>query len=342
MPTVEGAQLPGCPRRRVDGVRRRVALVASLVVVVILAASRTRRRRRSGSSEQVDLHGSRRPPVQAGARAPAGPSREDRRHRRTPLRPEADEVQDLRAGGEGQLRDQDRVHQDRRERRASSQTTYSDGTVTYTATNGASLGVTGGFGGKMDIGEVERGAKVDFGAGFKVDYGSTWVFEDQDEADSMREQLDEYLVRAGDAPARHLRRLRHRDSGSPAASSTRPSRPARRQQHHVEGEVSGKVGLSLPFDPADKNLPDDQKSGVPEPEAGRGRDQVRRQPEVDPDQRHRVRQHHLDHDRRGLHPGQRRHRRPAGRQLKGVQGSSLAITRNAEGRDRQGRPGDHP
>ena len=31
----------------------------------------------------------------------------------------------------------------------------------------------------------------------------------------------------------------------------------------VEGDVSGKVGLSLPFDPADKNLPDDQKSGVP-------------------------------------------------------------------------------
>ena len=35
------------------------------------------------------------------------------------------------------------------------QVTYSDGTVTYTATNGASLGVTGGVGGKMDIGELE-------------------------------------------------------------------------------------------------------------------------------------------------------------------------------------------
>ncbi len=74
------------------------------------------------------------------------------------------------------------------------QATYSDGTVTYTATNGASLGLTGGVGGKMDIGELERGAKVDFGGGFKVDYGSTWVFKDQAEADSMKDQLDEYLM----------------------------------------------------------------------------------------------------------------------------------------------------
>lgn len=143
------------------------------------------------------------------------------------------------------------------------QVTYSDGTVTYTATNGASLGVTAGVGGKMDIGELERGAKVDFGGGFKVDYGSTWVFEDQAEADSMKDQLDKYLM--------EQQMLLHDSSGGYAIGMlisggfTEPPKPPSQNvsSFTVEGDVSGKVGLSLPFDPADKNLPDDQQSGVP-------------------------------------------------------------------------------
>ena len=143
------------------------------------------------------------------------------------------------------------------------QVTYSDGTVTYTATNGASLGVTGGVGGKMDIGELERGAKVDFGGGFKVDYGSTWVFKDQAEADSMKDQLDEYLMQQ--------EMLKHDTYGGYAIGQwltggfVDPPKPPSQNvsSFTVEGDVSGKVGLSLPFDPADKNLPDDQKSGVP-------------------------------------------------------------------------------
>jgi len=143
------------------------------------------------------------------------------------------------------------------------QTTYSDGTVTYTATNGASLGATGGFGGKLEIGELERGAKVDFGGGFKVDYGSTWVFKDQAEADSMKDQLDEYLLQQ--------EMLRHDTYGGYAIGTwitggfVDPPKPPSQNvtSFTVEGDVSGQVGLSLPFDPADKNLPDDQKSGVP-------------------------------------------------------------------------------
>ena len=79
------------------------------------------------------------------------------------------------------------------------ETTYSDGTVTYTATDGASVGVTTGVGGKLELGELEAGAKVDFGAGFQVDYGSTWVFKDADEAKAMR-PAGQVPDGAGDGP----------------------------------------------------------------------------------------------------------------------------------------------
>ena len=136
------------------------------------------------------------------------------------------------------------------------ETTYSDGTVTYAATNGASLGVTGGVGGKLELGELERGAKVDFGGGFTVDYGSTWVFADAAEANAMREQLDKYLVQE--------MTLRHDYTGGAAIGMlvtgyTDPPKPP--SQHvstfTVDGDVSGKVGLSLPFDSGNEN------SGVP-------------------------------------------------------------------------------
>src|SRR5215210_7383761 len=74
------------------------------------------------------------------------------------------------------------------------ETTYSDGTVTYTATDGASVGATAGFGTKLDLGKLEQGAKVDFGFGLKFDYGSTWTFANADEAAKMRKQLDDYLI----------------------------------------------------------------------------------------------------------------------------------------------------
>ena len=134
------------------------------------------------------------------------------------------------------------------------ETTYSDGTVTYTATDGASLGVTGGFGGRLDIGKVQRGAKVDFGAGVTVDYGSTWVFEDADEAEEMREQLDQYLV--------EQETLKHDSSGGYAiylaitGGTDPPDAPTLQvSTFEVNADVSGSVGLSLPFDPGSTEGP---------------------------------------------------------------------------------------
>lgn len=72
-------------------------------------------------------------------------------------------------------------------------TEYSDGTVTMMATNGAEIGATGGFGADAAWGELEAGASVDFGGGLEFDYGSTWTFESMEQAESFREQLDDYL-----------------------------------------------------------------------------------------------------------------------------------------------------
>jgi hypothetical protein len=135
------------------------------------------------------------------------------------------------------------------------ETTYSDGTATYTATDGASLGATGGFGTKLDIGKVERGAKVDFGAGLRFDYGSTWTFKDAEEAKAMREQLDAYLL--------EQEMLRH-DPNYPliwlVQKPKEPPKPPSQSVTAIETtlDAEGTLGLSLPFD-SDPN----DKSGIP-------------------------------------------------------------------------------
>ena len=55
------------------------------------------------------------------------------------------------------------------------------------------IGATGGFGADAAWGQLEAGAKVDFGANVEFDYGSTWHFEDMAQAERFREQLDDYL-----------------------------------------------------------------------------------------------------------------------------------------------------
>jgi len=135
------------------------------------------------------------------------------------------------------------------------ETTYSDGTVTYTATDGASLGVTGGFGTKLDIGKVERGAKVDFGAGVTFDYGSTWTFDNAEQAAEMREQLDDYLV--------EQEILKHNPTYAIKwlwSDAKEPPKPPSQTVSSIEvkGEAEGKLGLSLPWD-SDPNA----KSGIP-------------------------------------------------------------------------------
>ena len=133
--------------------------------------------------------------------------------------------------------------------------TFSDGTVTYTATDGASLGVTGGFGGKLDIGKVERGAQVDFGFGVKFDYGSTWTFKNADEAAAMRKQLDDYLVEQmvlKENPYYGIKFL--------WSDAKEPPKPPSQSVSTIETtlDAEGKLGLSLPFD-NDPNA----DSGVP-------------------------------------------------------------------------------
>lgn len=125
------------------------------------------------------------------------------------------------------------------------ETTYSDGTVTYTATDGAEIGVTGGFGTKLDIGKVERGAQVDFGGGVKFDYGSTWTFADAAEAQAMRDQLDQYLIEQEmlkqDAMAYWWYTVFNDEA--------EPPKPPSQHVSTIETtvDVTGKLGLSLPF-----------------------------------------------------------------------------------------------
>ena len=179
--------------------------------------------------------------------------------------------------------------------------TFSDGTVTYTATDGASLGVTGGFGGKLDLGKVERGAQVDFGAGVKFDYGSTWTFKNAEEAAAMREQLDDYLVEQ--EIIKHDPYYAIKFCGAiPRSRRSRRRRACRRIETTLDAE--GKLGLSLPFD-TDPKTP---TSGRAEPQAGRRRAQVRHHRQVDPDQGQRDREHHLHHRGRRLRRGQRQPR----------------------------------
>jgi uncharacterized protein YndB with AHSA1/START domain len=135
------------------------------------------------------------------------------------------------------------------------ETTYSDGTVTYTATDGASVGLTGGFGTKLDLGKLERGAKVDFGAGLKFDYGSTWTFKNADEAAKMRKQLDDYLV--------EQEIIKHDPYYSIKFLWSDPKEPPKPPSQSVSTiettfDAEGKLGLSLPFD-SDPNA----DSGIP-------------------------------------------------------------------------------
>ena len=136
------------------------------------------------------------------------------------------------------------------------ETTYSDDTVTYTATDGASAGLTGGFGTKLDIGKVERGAKVDFGGDLKFDYGSTWTFEDAAEATAMKDQLNAYL--AEQAVMKHEPYYAIKFLWSDPVEPPKPPN-LRVSTIEVSGSVDGHVGLSLPYPDPDPTSP----SGIP-------------------------------------------------------------------------------
>ncbi|UZN02143.1 hypothetical protein [Cellulomonas sp. S1-8] len=76
---------------------------------------------------------------------------------------------------------------------------FSDGTVRATLTDGAGIGASGNLGSKtFDAGKLgdgdNAGAEVSLGAGLKFEYGSTWQFDSAEQWESMRGQLDDYLV----------------------------------------------------------------------------------------------------------------------------------------------------
>ena len=157
---------------------------------------------------------------------------------------------------------------------ASSRRTYSDGTVTYTATDGASLGVTGGFGGKLDIGKLERGAKVDFGAGVKFDYGSTWTFANADEAAAMRKQLDDYLVEQEILKHDPYYAIKFLWS-DPKEPPKPPSQSVTHDRDHLRRRGKARA------EPAVRHRPE-RRLRHAEPQAGRLRAEVRHQPASGP------------------------------------------------------------
>ncbi|MBE7699041.1 hypothetical protein H9623_01795 [Oerskovia sp. Sa1BUA8] len=73
-----------------------------------------------------------------------------------------------------------------------------DGSVKVTVTDGGALGAEGGAGATFNIGklgsETKGGADVDFGGGLTFGYGDTWEFTSKAEYDTMRSQLDDYLM----------------------------------------------------------------------------------------------------------------------------------------------------
>ncbi|MBO0810947.1 MAG: hypothetical protein J2P23_02755 [Microlunatus sp.] len=126
------------------------------------------------------------------------------------------------------------------------ETKYSDGSVTYTATDGGSLGAEGGVGAKFDVGKLKAGADVDFGGGLKFKYGSTWTFKNQAEADAMKKQLDDYLTQ---------QEIITHDPEAAAGLAIYPGlkdppKPPNQSvsTFTVEGSVDGSVGISLPWD----------------------------------------------------------------------------------------------
>ncbi|MGO1316927.1 MAG: hypothetical protein ACTMIR_07820 [Cellulomonadaceae bacterium] len=76
---------------------------------------------------------------------------------------------------------------------------YADGTVRVTVTDGLNVGAEGEVGSKtFDAGKLgdgdNAGVDVSLGADLTLGYGDTWEFEDMDEWDAAKEQLDTYLM----------------------------------------------------------------------------------------------------------------------------------------------------
>lgn len=138
------------------------------------------------------------------------------------------------------------------------ETKYSDGTVTYTATDGSSLGAEGGVGAKFDVGKLKAGAEVNFGGGLKFKYGSTWTFKNQAEADKMKSDLNDYL-----AQQEAMKYDPESSLGYAITGYKDPPKPPDQSvsTFTVEGNVTGSIGLSLPWDKDSSGSGDSGDSG---------------------------------------------------------------------------------
>ncbi|SEP70269.1 hypothetical protein [Microlunatus flavus] len=140
------------------------------------------------------------------------------------------------------------------------QTTYSNGTVSYTATNGGQVGVVvSAPGAEVNAGPGEVGEKVDLGGDLKVDAGSTWNFANQAEADAMRSQLDAY------------RRDQTLQTASPAYrlwaalhGGKKPPRPPDQSVVTLDlgGYLDAKAGVKLPWQKSGSTVPTPPIPGV--------------------------------------------------------------------------------
>lgn len=125
------------------------------------------------------------------------------------------------------------------------ETVYSDGSVELTATDGGSLGATGGVGADVTFGKLQAGAKVNFGGGLEFDYGSTWSFSGADgkkKADEFRKGLQDYLAdqeMTKDNPGYSI----YCAFGGCADAPRDPD--SQMSSIKVTGDVSGDLGISL-------------------------------------------------------------------------------------------------
>ena len=107
---------------------------------------------------------------------------------------------------------------------------------------------------------MERGAQVDFGAGVKFDYGSTWTFKNAEQAAAMREQLDDYLV--------EQEIMKHDPYYAIKFLWSDPKEPPKPPSQSVSTikttlDAEGKLGLSLPFDSDPRRTPGSPTSSSP-------------------------------------------------------------------------------
>lgn len=136
------------------------------------------------------------------------------------------------------------------------QTTYSDGSIDLTVTDGAGLGVESGVGARFRAGELEAGAKIDFGAGLEFDYGSTWTFSGDDaqaQADGVLEQINAYKLQQEQlsgqgAPGMALYLWLTDGYVDPPAPPNQSTATV-----EVDSEVGGQVGLVPPWDTTDRS-----------------------------------------------------------------------------------------